>query len=53
VVPRGVDLIKEADIDGDGKISYVEFTQVMQSNPAVMKGQMPAEKKVPYDRGYG
>lgn len=31
----------------------MEFTQVMASNPSIMKGEMPAEKKVPYDRGYG
>lgn len=46
-------LIKEADIDGDGKINFAEFTQVMASNPQVMKGEMPSEKRVPYDRSFG
>jgi hypothetical protein len=47
------ELITEADIDGDGKINYQEFVTLMNTHPEVMKGEMPADKKKPYDRGYG
>ena len=45
-------LVQEADVDGDGKISYYEFCLVNQMNPSLKTHQMLVTTK-PLDGGWG
>ena len=45
-------LVQEADVDGDGQISYYEFRLVNQMNPSLKTHQMLVSAK-PLDGGWG
>lgn len=54
LAPEDIDaIVKEADIDGDGRINYNEFVNIMATRPGVMSGELPEDRKQPYDRKFG